>query len=356
MTKRLYLEPVVDMPAQKGPLAKLFPRIRSRDEILADIRAKPELCEQFFSWEPEAQEDFLACCSGSKGMKVLYDGIFKEVFHPKQTPERLETLLSLLLEREVRIRDVLPNDSVRLGAESSLIYTDIMVELQDGSLADIEIQKIGYDFPGQRCACYSADHLLRQYKRVRGDKQRRFHYRDVKAVYTIVFFEQSTKAFKKFPNQWLHRFRQQSDTGLEMEFLQEYLLIALDIFRESHHNKAIESELDAWLAFLSFDSPERIRELIEYDPMFRGMYQDIYETIRNTYEVMNMYSKELAQMDHNTVLFMINRMQAEIDEQAAKLKEKDAKIAELNQSKQVIDEQAQLICELQARLAKLENG
>ncbi len=329
MTKRLYLEPVVDAPAQKGPLAKLFPSIRSRDEILADIRREPELYERFFSWEPEVQEDLLDCCSGSKGVKVLYDGIFKEVFHPSQTPERLERLLSLLLGCEVRIEDVLPNDSVRLGAESSLIYTDIMVELQDGSLADIEVQKIGYDFPGQRCACYSADHLLRQYKRVRGEKQRRFHYRDVKAVYTIVFFEQSTKEFKKFSNQWIHRFRQQSDTGLEMEFLQEYLLIALDIFRESHHNKAIESELDAWLAFLIFDSPERIEELIAYHPMFRDMYQNIYEAIRNTYEVMNMYSKELAQMDHNTVLFMIDRMQAEIDEYKAELDKRAAKIREL---------------------------
>ncbi len=51
MTKRLYLEPVVDAPAQKEPLAKLFPSIRSQDEILADIRRKPELYERFFSWE-----------------------------------------------------------------------------------------------------------------------------------------------------------------------------------------------------------------------------------------------------------------------------------------------------------------
>ena len=42
------------------------------------------------------------------------------------------------------------------------------MELEDGSLANIEIQKIGYAFPGQRGACYSADLLLRQYKRVRG--------------------------------------------------------------------------------------------------------------------------------------------------------------------------------------------
>ena len=40
---------------------------------------------------------------------------------------------------------------------------------EDGGLADIEIQKIGYAFPGERSACYSADLLLRQYKKGEGE-------------------------------------------------------------------------------------------------------------------------------------------------------------------------------------------
>ena len=56
----------------------------------------------------------------------------------------------------------------------------------------MEIQKIGYAFPGQRCACYSSDLLLRQYKTIREEadveEEKRFSYRDVKDVYTIVFF------------------------------------------------------------------------------------------------------------------------------------------------------------------------
>ena len=44
---------------------------------------------------------------------------------------------------------------------------DIIVETADGSIVNIEVQKIGYMFPGERAACYSADLLLRQYQRVR---------------------------------------------------------------------------------------------------------------------------------------------------------------------------------------------
>lgn len=52
-----------------------------------------------------------------------------------------------------------------------LLAMDIVVELGDGSIANVEMQRIGYLFPGQRSACYSADLLLRQYKRLRGSRR-----------------------------------------------------------------------------------------------------------------------------------------------------------------------------------------
>ncbi|MFR7846896.1 MAG: hypothetical protein ACLU8S_04175 [Coprococcus phoceensis] len=82
----------------------------------------------------------------------------------------------------------------------------MVVELEDGSIANIEIQKIGYQFPGERCACYSSDLLLRQYKRIKGMQKRKFTYKSIKNVYTIVFFEKSPKTFHKFPQNYLHFF------------------------------------------------------------------------------------------------------------------------------------------------------
>ena len=96
---------------------------------------------------------------------------------------------------------------------------DIVVELQDHSLVNVECQKIGYTFPGQRAACYSADLLLRQYKRVRGEKGKNFSYKDIKKVYSIIFYENSPSEFHKFPEHNLHRSRQQTDTGLNIELL-----------------------------------------------------------------------------------------------------------------------------------------
>ena len=87
-------------------------------------------------------------------------------------PERFNDFLSCLPVERVKVLKILPGDSTRIADETSLLITDIVVELEDGSIANVEMQKIGYLFPGQRCACYSADLLLRQYKRVRGERKR----------------------------------------------------------------------------------------------------------------------------------------------------------------------------------------
>ena len=305
---------------QKGILAKWFPMIRSREAVFREIEERTDLKRIFDSWTLEHQEDFLDFCSGMKGCKVLYDGFFKEIFNAEYAPERLETLLSLILNRKVRIKQVLPNDAVRLGEESSLLYTDIIVELEDGSLSNIEMQRIGYKFPGQRSACYSADHLLRQYKRVRGQRGKKFTYEDIKQVYTIVFFEKSWKEFQSYPENWLHRFKQRSNTGMEMELLQEYYFIPLDIYKKSMENKTISNDLEAWMAFLSFDEPERIVELITRYPKFQAMYQDIYEMCMNTERTMEMYSKELQELDRNTVRYMIDELQEDLEQMQAEKK------------------------------------
>lgn len=190
---------------------------------------------------------------------------------------------------------------------------DIVVELEDGSIANVEMQRVGYLFPGQRSACYSADLLLRQYKRVRSEMGKQFNYRDIKNVYTIVLYEKSPKIFYEFPHCYFHFFEQKSNTGLEMELLQKYLFIPLDIFLKNPHN--INNKKDAWLMLLTEDSPLQVVKLIEMYPEFRRIYEDAYAICCNMEEVMQMFSKELYELDKNTVQYMIDEMQDTIDNQ-----------------------------------------
>ena len=161
---------------------------------------------------------------------------------------------------------------------------------------------------------------------VKSERKKRFTYRDVKNVFTIVFFEKSTQEFQQFKNQYIHRSKQAFDTGLELDTLQEYILIPLDIFRENMHNKTIENELDAWLSFLSFDEPERIIQLMEAYPEFGAMYAEVYDMCCNIERVMQMYSKELAELDRNTVQYMIEEQEKLLKEQQKELAQMDEQL------------------------------
>ena len=269
---------------------------------------------------------------------MMYDFMSKEILNPEFHPERLNEFISLLLGQPAEIVEVLPNDGTRLADESTLLIMDVVVKLSDGSIVNLEIQKLGYMFPGERSACYSADLLLRQYKRVRKNaKKKKFYYRDIKQVYTIVLFEKSPTEFRRYKDTCLHRFEQRSDTGLELQLLQKYIFVSLDIFRSIHQNEdksmTLRNRLDAWFAFLSSDEPETIVSIIEAYPEFREMYEQVYDICRNIEEVMQMFSKELRELDKNTVELMIDEMQKELDnlkDTGSRLQENNAQLQENN--------------------------
>ena len=112
-------------------------------------------------------------------------------------------------------------------------------------------------------------------------------------------------------------------------------LVSLDNFRRLTQNKDIETKLEAWLHFLSRDEPEEIIRLIQDYPEFRPLYEEVYRLCQDTERVMHMFSKELEELDRNTVQYMIDEMQDEIDgmkeamdEMKEELGEKDVALAE----------------------------
>ena len=337
----------------KNMLQQYFPMIRTKEELMSEIKKRSVLSREFYSWKQEARKEFIDFCTGAKGVKMMYDFISKEILNPEVVPERVDELLSLLLGQEVHVKDVLPNDGTRIADESALVIMDIVVELQDKSIVNLEVQKIGYKFPGARSACYSADLLMRQYKKVRSKRKKKFNYNDIKDVYTIVLFEQSPGAFHEFPDDYLHQFHQCSNTGLKLNLLQKYLFVPLDIFLDSLQYKdiKIQNRLDAWLAFLGSDDPEIIIDIIEQYPDFKEMYQQVYDICRNIEEVMGMFSKELLEMDRNTVELMIDEMQDEIKQQKEVIEQNKEVIRE---SKEVIQQKDRELQEMQQKMKELQ--
>ena len=145
---------------------------------------------------------------------------------------------------------------------------------------------------------------------------------------------------------------------IQIDLLQEFVMIPLDIFRAQMHYKPIETPLEAWLTFLGEDKPERVIELITACPEFKEMYATLYEMCRNTERVMRMFSEELRILDRNTVKYMIEEQQKEIDSYKEQLQQKDEewnrkleqKTEELNQKEAELHAVQQQLAELAAEL------
>ena len=116
---------------------------------------------------------------------------------------------------------------------------------------------------------------------------------------------------------------------MKINLLQEYTFVCLDIFNNIIHNKdkKIENKLEEWLVFLSQDDPDMIMKLLDRNPEFQKIYEEIYTLCLNMEGMMEMFSKELEIMDRNTVKLMIDEMEEELNETKRKAKE------ELNETK-----------------------
>lgn len=162
---------------------------------------------------------------------------------------------------------------------------------------------------------------------------------------------------------YIHTFAPTSDTGLNLNLLQNYIFVPLDIYRDhleallQNSGGRLMTEKEAWLAFLSSDDPRVILLILELFPdIFRPLYDRICTMCQNTKEMMHMFSEELSILDKNTVMMMIEEQQETIEQQKKELLQKDETIdqqkQELSQKDETIDQQKQEIERLLRELNK----
>lgn len=105
------------------------------------------------------------------------------------------------------------------------------------------------------------------------------------------------------------------------------------------------------------DEPDAIISILERYPDFKAMYGQIYDICRNIEEVMGMFSKELRELDRNTVQMMIDEMQEELNQEKRKAEEERRKAEEERHKKDQELEQTRLAYEKALeRIAELESA
>ena len=288
------------------------------EELEQRLAKNPLLYQGYLALSGEWKRRFQEYMAGKKTLPLTYDPFFKKLFSVDIHSERLSDFISSVLGEKVTVKCMLPNEN-RIVNEASLLIMDMLIELEDGSLVNVEIQKIPYTFPGQRITCYLADTMTRQYAKVKSEKGNYFTYKDLNKVITIVIYENSPSICKSenLKGEYLHKGRMKFDTGLDMEMYQECYIIALDEFKKSEYYLSNDkgnnkrTDVNAWLSLLVTDDIEKIDRNIEKYPWLEEIYIEMAEYLVKPEEVFDMYSEALRILDENTVKYMVDELKDE---------------------------------------------
>lgn len=212
---------------------------------------------------------------------------------------------------------------------SKKVIFDLLVQFEDGSIANVEIQRMGIAMPSKRSAVYSADIVSRQFATAREQCKADVDYDMIQPVYTIIIFEKSNGVFLE-SDKYIHHFQQRSDTGIEMEFLQYYDYICLDIFKEKHPRTA--GELEKWLNFLSIEDVSEMEQFLLDNPSFQDVYDCAILMLKDREGLLKMISDFWAKED---VIASLERTNKSINKRLKKENEEYKRQLEKSQSELV---------------------
>ena len=305
--------------------------------------------------------------TGRKTLPLLYDPFFKMIFNLVESRARLSELVSCILGQHVTVIEVFPHTNYTFP--NSFVIMDMVVRLDNGSITNIEIQKVPYDFPAERISCYSADLVLRQFRMLKGmETENTDHgsssygkpsYSGMKKVHTIIFFEKSSSSLKSPVNKkaYFHVGKTTFNTSINISLLQEYHLISLDTFKKYRYSDIMDGRIDIdstdcddsqynsgltekmkldrlkYLSLFTAATPSEINRLVTLFPELSSIRSQIREYLTRPGEVLNMFSEALRILDRNTAELMADRYKSQLEaakQENANIKaEADARIAEL---------------------------
>lgn len=339
------------------------------NDILHSLEHSPSTCTGYVTLSSNREwfDRFVDFFTGRKTLPLLYDPFFKMIFNPVESRARLSELVSCILGQHVTVIEVFPHTNYTFP--NSFVIMDMVVRLDNGSITNIEIQKVPYDFPAERISCYSADLVLRQFRMLKGmETENTDHgsssygkpsYSGMKKVHTIIFFEKSSSSLKSPVNKkaYFHVGKTTFNTGINISLLQEYHLISLDTFKKYRYSDIMDGRIDIdstdcddsqynsgltekmkldrlkYLSLFTAATPSEINRLVTLFPELSSIRSQIREYLTRPGEVLNMFSEALRILDRNTAELMADRYKSQLEaakQETATIKaEADARIAEL---------------------------
>jgi septal ring factor EnvC (AmiA/AmiB activator) len=151
-----------------------------------------------------------------------------------------------------------------------------------------------------------------------------------------------------------------TDTGIEPDSISRHIYVSLDIFREQMQNKAVTTELEAWLTLLSTQNLDRIGELVENFEGFDQIYNEIFQMRTKPEELIKMYDSCFRELDRNEEQMYLEELQDIIAKNKEILAETKENLAEKEESlaktKESLAEKEESLAKTKESLAEKEES
>lgn len=159
------------------------------------------------------------------------------------------------------------------------------------------------------------------------------------------------KVRKAHGDTFVHHASMVCESGAEFNFLQEYYLVALDVFQKSEYSKTRnpEDRLTGWLLFFCTQNIDDAEALCQTYPWLSDFYVEMAQFGRKPEEMIGMFSEILREMDRNTIRYMVDDMQAQIENQKLVLAENEKALAD---SEKALAENEKALAENKKALAE----
>lgn len=223
--------------------------VRDRESVLHELGVDRDLWELFEGLPEILKGEFLSFCAGEAGVKVCYELMFEQLFHPDWHGKRLEKLLSAVFGVDVTLLKAVFCGRDWAFADGGKIMVQASVKLHDGTkrVFVLVLMDCGWDCElNSELECELGEDGLEGTDRYEDDK--------VGSLIKLGITD---------------------GIGRKLMSGTEYVMIPLEKVRDRISKRGIRSELDAWLGFLACDDLVHIREVVESYPQFLSLYQDI---------------------------------------------------------------------------------
>ena len=214
----------------------------------------------------ENQEELIAIFRGEKLPLLSRDTIAKKIFSPEEHPERFDFVMQRVMQDPgIKSYHAAPTEGMYQNMYSKKVVGDIRAWLQDGRMADLEMQKVAQDFIFDRTDAYANNMLTLLYSTNVDQKKKEVNYKNMKGVVIVVLMAESPKVFKEFSSdRYIHRIKSiTTDTGMEFPTLKQMAFVQLDKALELFLNETYNPVFDSFKR-IKPQRAQKIRALLRF--------------------------------------------------------------------------------------------